>query len=52
LVSRQSYNPTRLTEVAIDQAFAKMADDADYQRDSISLAREFETSDWQALRPT
>jgi hypothetical protein len=33
------------TETAIDHAFSKMAADADYQRDSISLAREFESSD-------
>jgi hypothetical protein len=36
---------SRLTETAIDNAFATMAVDADYQSDSISLAREFESSD-------
>jgi hypothetical protein len=38
------------TEAAIDEAFAKMTDDADYQRDSMKLAREFETSDWEAFK--
>jgi hypothetical protein len=36
---------SRLTDTAIDNAFAKMAVDADYQSDSVSLAREFESSD-------
>ncbi len=40
----------RLTEAAIDQAFASLADDADYQRDSISLERQFETCDWEAFK--
>jgi hypothetical protein len=39
-----------MTEAAMDEAFAEMADDADYQRDSIRLAREFETSDWEAVK--
>lgn len=39
----------RLTEAEIDAAFAEMAHDIDYQRSSITLAREFEGSDWQAL---
>lgn len=41
----------RLTEAEIDAAFARMADDPDYQRDSIALARAFERSDWEALEP-
>lgn len=42
----------RLSEAEIDAAFAQMADDPDYLRDSIVLAREFEKSDWEALEPT
>ena len=38
----------RLAEAKIDEAFSKMADDPDYLRDSITMAREFETSDWEA----
>src|SRR5271166_7086482 len=37
----------RLTEAEIDAAFAHMANDADYQRDSIALASQFENSDWE-----
>jgi hypothetical protein len=40
----------RLTEAEIDAAFAEMANDADYQRSSISFAKEFENSDWEALQ--
>ena len=40
----------RLTEAEIDAAFAQMANDADYQRTSIALAREFEKSDWEAFQ--
>ena len=39
----------RLTEAEIDEAFAQMANDADYQRESVLLAREFAKSDWEAL---
>jgi len=39
----------RLTEAEVDAAFAQMAHDPDYQRASISLAREFEKSDWEAF---
>jgi hypothetical protein len=39
----------RLTEAEIDEAFAQMAQDSDYQRGSIMLAREFAKSDWEAL---
>jgi hypothetical protein len=39
----------RLTEAEIDAAFAQMAHDADYQRDSIGLASEFDRSDWEAF---
>jgi hypothetical protein len=37
-----------LAEAKIDADFSKMADDPDYRRDSIAMAREFETSDWEA----
>ena len=39
----------RLTESEIDAAFAEMAQDTDYQRNSAALAREFEKSDWEAF---
>jgi hypothetical protein len=39
----------RLTEAEIDAAFAQMAHDADYQRASVELARQFENSDWEAF---
>jgi len=39
----------RLTEAEIDQAFAQMANDPDYQRAAVQLANEFETSDWEAF---
>jgi len=42
----------RLTEEEIDAAFAQMAHDLDYRRDSVLLAREFERSDWEALGST
>lgn len=41
----------RLTEAEIDAAFAQMAHDEDYQRESVVLAREFERSDWKAFDP-
>jgi hypothetical protein len=41
-----------LSETEIDAAFGQMADDPDYQRDSIALAREFEKSDWEVSRVT
>ena len=34
----------------IDAAFAKMAEDTDYQKEAALLAEEFEHSDWEALR--
>jgi hypothetical protein len=40
----------RMTEAEIDAAFASMADDADYQGAAVAMAREFETSDWQAMQ--
>jgi hypothetical protein len=40
----------RLSEAAIDASFAQMATDPDYQRDATATAREFETSDWEALQ--
>jgi hypothetical protein len=39
----------RLTEAEIDAAFAQMAHDPDYQRDSIVISGEFEKSDWEAF---
>jgi hypothetical protein len=39
----------RLTEAEIDAAFAQMAQDTDYQRNSITLASAFEKSDWEAF---
>ena len=42
----------RLTESEIDAAFAQMSEDPDYQRDSVAMAREFERSDWEALKST
>ncbi|HME34489.1 MAG TPA: hypothetical protein VKF84_04560 [Candidatus Sulfotelmatobacter sp.] len=41
----------RLAEAEIDEAFAQMANDADYQRNSVTLAQAFEKSDWEALEP-
>jgi hypothetical protein len=41
----------RLTEAEIDAAFAQMAHDPEYQRESILQAREFEKSDWEAFKP-
>jgi hypothetical protein len=38
----------RMTEAEIDQAFAQMANDDDYQRDAIALSSAFEKSDWEA----
>ncbi len=42
----------QLTESEIDAAFAQMADDHDYQRDAVALAKQFEKSDWEASRVT
>jgi hypothetical protein len=42
----------KVTESEIDAAFAGMANDPDYQRDSITLAGEFERSDGEAWRAT
>jgi hypothetical protein len=42
----------RLTEAEIDAAFAQMAHDEDYQRNSITLAGEFARSDWDAFQST
>jgi hypothetical protein len=39
----------RSTEAEIDAAFAQMAEDTEYQRDSVAMAREFETSDWKVV---
>jgi hypothetical protein len=37
-------------DAEIDAAFSKMAEDPDCRRESIAMAREFETSDWEALQ--
>jgi hypothetical protein len=42
----------RLTEAEIDAAFAQMAHDPDYQRESVALASQFEKSDWEAFAST
>ncbi|MBZ5628845.1 MAG: hypothetical protein LAO06_08260 [Acidobacteriia bacterium] len=34
----------------IDQAFAGMAEDADYQKEATLIAEEFDHCDWEALR--
>ncbi len=36
--------------VRIDAAFATMANDPQYQRESLLIAEEFESADWEALR--
>ena len=33
----------------IDEAFAGMASDPDYQQESLEITRAFETSDWESL---
>lgn len=40
----------RLTEAEIDAAFAQMAHDPEYQRESVVQAREFEKGDWEAFQ--
>src|SRR5277367_3015693 len=40
----------RLTEAEIDAAFGQMATDPEYQAEAKALAREFERSDWEALK--
>lgn len=42
----------RSTEAEIDAAFAQMAQDADYQRNSVAMAEEFEKSDWAVVGST
>lgn len=39
-----------LRDAEIDQAFAAMSDDADYQAESIKVSKEFEASDWHSLQ--
>jgi hypothetical protein len=39
-----------ISEADIDAAFAQMANDPAYQRDSVALAKEFEKSDWEAFQ--
>ena len=41
-----------LSEEDIDAAFAGMANDPDYQRDAVAMAREFAASDWSAFKAT
>jgi hypothetical protein len=40
----------QLRDREIDAAFAKMADDPEYQRDAVTLAQSFEGSDWSAYQ--
>ena len=40
----------QMKEQEFDQAFAEMGKDAEYQRESIALARSFEKSDWEAYK--
>lgn len=42
----------KLTNSEIDAAFAGMASDPDYQRDSVALAEDFARSDGEAWRAT
>jgi hypothetical protein len=42
----------KLTESQIDDAFARMSDDPQYQRESVAMAFAFEKSDWEALKST
>ena len=54
LVTRHFLQPCEqrkrnLAEAKIDAALSKMADDPCYLRDSVTMVREFETSDWKAL---
>ena len=39
-----------LREREIDDAIAEIANDADYQKSAVQMAREFERSDWDAFR--
>ncbi|MFI5086997.1 MAG: hypothetical protein ACHP7I_01260 [Terriglobales bacterium] len=41
-----------LSEEEIGAAFAGMATDPDYQRDAVTVAREFVHSDWAAFKAT
>ena len=42
----------RLTDEEIDTAIAAMADDPDYQRETVAIERQFAGSDWSALKAT
>jgi hypothetical protein len=42
----------KLLQSDLDARFAEMANDPDYQSAALSLAREFERSDWAAFRST
>lgn len=41
-----------LSDAEIDAAFAGMAQDHDYQRDSVAMANAFDNSDWEAFQAT
>ena len=45
-----SENTERVSDSEIDAAFAEMATDDEYLRESLSLAREFARSDWEAYK--
>jgi hypothetical protein len=42
----------RLRKQRIDEAFADMADDEKYQAETLKISREFQQSDWHALKQT
>jgi Arc/MetJ-type ribon-helix-helix transcriptional regulator len=39
-----------MKEQELDEAFAQMGKDEEYQREAIALARSFEKSDWEAYK--
>jgi hypothetical protein len=42
----------RLRKERIDEAFSGMATDEKYQAETLKIAREFQASDWHALKQT
>lgn len=42
----------RLRKARIDEAFAGMAEDEKYQAETLKISREFQASDWHALKQT
>jgi hypothetical protein len=50
LLPPERHDPSGLTEPAIDEAFAGMADDSDYHKHSIKLTSEFETRDAEVFQ--